>query len=66
MRCDQTYAVARNWTILSAIVATLYVYTVLPMKSLWIYLFIHYKTIANYILIKYEMNKFDHALGVVS
>ena len=32
----------------------------------FIYLFINYNTITNYILILYELSNFDHLLGVVS
>ena len=37
-------------------------------KRYWnfIYLFINYNTITNYILIIYELNNFDYVLGVVS
>ena len=33
---------------------------------LFIYLFINYNTIINYILIIYELSNFKHELGVVS
>ena len=36
------------------------------IRNLFIYLFINYNTITNYILIIYEMSNIDHLLGVVS
>ena len=36
-----------------------------PIQEIFIYLFINYNTITNYILIIYELSNFDHLLGVV-